>query len=84
MRIEEPEEVSCVDFAVYEAAISRIVILEAELASEREAGLRCFEDKIKLEKLVKSMVIECDENMPAEAAWLARRSGYIDTAGEQK
>jgi hypothetical protein len=38
-------------------------------------GLEAADEIERLEKLIASMVIECDENMPAKAAWLARRGG---------
>jgi hypothetical protein len=38
----------------------------------------------ELESLIYSMIIACDENMPAKASWLARRNGFTkETKGEQ-
>lgn len=50
-----------------------------DMTTERDALVSvkiALVDKVEvLENLIASMVIECDSNMPAKAAWLARRNG---------
>lgn len=57
----------------------------ADMTTERDALVSvkiALVDKVeRLEKLVASMVIECDANMPAKAAWLARRTTPSGSGG---
>lgn len=46
--------------AAHDEATQQVIALAAELAAERESGLRCFQDKVKLEAALRGMIAVAD------------------------
>lgn len=57
--------------------------LAADLASEREAGLRCFEDKVKLEAILRDVAKREFDAMDGNDELWARIHLALETSGQR-